>query len=410
MRTNSGSPERRNQLRLPGPELDAALIAALRAQVSSLAELTVASVAAQVPQYAAALEGAYRRALEDGVRMAYDNFVDLLAPAGPETEDLAEGALSRARRGADALGRGEARAGRSIEALLSAYRVGAGIHWQELSRVSLARGISAAGVADLAALILAYNHELSAASVAGHEDEIAALRRRRERRLEALARALLVGEPAEQVRARAENATWTVPQTLTVVLLPARRADPLIAEFPGTLVLSGGPPELPDEGDLTVMLVPDTHHRRKALLHALAGVPAVAGPARPWTQARVSYLRAVRALALPHRTSARPVDTEQHLAELLLSADLEALNDLRAQVLAPLADLPAATAVRLADTLRSWLLHSGRRDDVAADLHVHPQTVRYRMGQIRDRFGPSLSDPDHVLRLVLALAAPGPRA
>jgi DNA-binding PucR family transcriptional regulator len=34
---------------------------------------------------------------------------------------------------------------------------------------------------------------------------------------------------------------------------------------------------------------------------------------------------------------------------------------------------------------------------------VHPQTVRYRMGQLREVYGDRLEDPDWVLRLTLAL-------
>jgi DNA-binding PucR family transcriptional regulator len=77
-------------------------------------------------------------------------------------------------------------------------------------------------------------------------------------------------------------------------------------------------------------------------------------------------------------------------------------------VLAPLADLPPATQDRLAETLLSWLLHQGRRDAVAAELHVHAQTVRYRMGQVRELFGDRLGDPTVVRELVIALSAPSP--
>ena len=73
-------------------------------------------------------------------------------------------------------------------------------------------------------------------------------------------------------------------------------------------------------------------------------------------------------------------------------------------MLAPLVGLRPATAEKLADTLRAWLLHQGRRDDVAAELFVHPQTVRYRMGQLRELYGDRLDDPDAVLELLIALA------
>ena len=80
----------------------------------------------------------------------------------------------------------------------------------------------------------------------------------------------------------------------------------------------------------------------------------------------------------------------------------EAFADLRARALAPLRTLPVATARRLEETLRAWLLHQGRRDEVAAALFVHPQTVRYRMSQLRELF-PDLASPHRVLELTLAV-------
>ncbi|BCJ62450.1 hypothetical protein Jiend_58720 [Micromonospora endophytica] len=164
-------------------------------------------------------------------------------------------------------------------------------------------------------------------------------------------------------------------------------------------------------GERAVVLVPDADRRQ--LTRVLHRRRAVLGPARPWTRANASYQRVTRAveLGIAHPPDGEPLDTEQHLAELLLSADLEALADLRARVLRPLAELPAATAERLTETLRSWLLHQGRRDDVAADLFVHPQTVRYRMGQLRQLYGERLNDPRTLLDLTVALALPaGPTA
>ena len=55
------------------------------------------------------------------------------------------------------------------------------------------------------------------------------------------------------------------------------------------------------------------------------------------------------------------------------------------------------------DTLRAWLLHHGRRERIAAELFVHPQTVRYRMGQLRQLYGARLEDPRTVLELTIAL-------
>ena len=155
---------------------------------------------------------------------------------------------------------------------------------------------------------------------------------------------------------------------------------------------------MPD--DRALLLVPDAHGRSRAgLLNAL-GRSSIAGPARPWLQVRASYDRALRA-----HDAGLAGDTEVHLTRLVLTADPEALADLRARALAPLADLRPAVAEKLTDTLRSWLFHHGRREDVAAELFVHPQTVRYRMNQLRDLYGDRLDDPETVLELTIALSA-----
>jgi DNA-binding PucR family transcriptional regulator len=119
----------------------------------------------------------------------------------------------------------------------------------------------------------------------------------------------------------------------------------------------------------------------------------------PWLEVRASVARALRA-----RELGVELDTEAELPRLVLHADESALADLRARVLAPLDELKPGARDKLAETLRAWLLHQGRRDDVAQALFVHPQTVRYRMGQLRDLYGDRLEDPDTVLALTLALA------
>jgi len=42
---------------------------------------------------------------------------------------------------------------------------------------------------------------------------------------------------------------------------------------------------------------------------------------------------------------------------------------------------------------------------VAAELDVHPQTVRYRLRQLRELFGDALEDPEGRFELALALRA-----
>jgi hypothetical protein len=367
--------------------LDNELLEDLQARLPDVATHTIAAVMDEVPSYAGPFGGPMGATIEQAVQMALAGFLRLAA------RGRAGGAgtpLTPALEGAYALGRGEARSGRSADALLAAYRVGARVSWRELSAALVERQAPAATIADFAELVFAYIDELSAASVAGHADQVETTGRVRQRYLDRLAQALLRGDPADAVVAAAERADWTPPRTLTAVVLPEAQVRPVLGLVAGGSLTAGDVPDLVDTG-LAVLMVPDADGRGRAqLVKNLTRRQAVVGPARPWLDVRRSYLRALR--GVPLAASSEPLDTDDHLAALVLTADPEALADLRARVLAPL------------ETLREWLLHHGRRDDVAAALFVHPQTVRYRLGQLRELFGDRLDDPAGVLDLTLALA------
>jgi hypothetical protein len=339
--------------------------------------------------------------IEAAVQMALAGFLKLAAgtrDADPSTP------LGPTLDGAYDLGRGEARNGRTMDALLAAYRVGARVAWRELAAPAARAGVEATTMAQFAELVFAYIDELSAASVAGHTDELSTSGRVRERYRERLGQHLLAGARQDLLVAAAERADWPLPATLTAVLVPPAQVRGVLASLgPDTLLVGE---DLPAAGPpLSLLLVPDADGAgRQHLIRVLTGRQAVIGPPRPWARARLSYDRAARtATMVSPKPHGRPVDSEDHLAELVITADPDALHDLRARVLAPLHGMRPATRERLEATLRSWLLHQGRRDAVAAELHVHPQTVRYRMGQLRDLYGDQLDDPATVFDLLLAL-------
>jgi hypothetical protein len=390
--------------------VDEQVLRALRDRLPDVATHTVEAVTAEVPGYAGALSGSMGANIEAAVQMALAGFLKLAGGArgaDPSTP------LGPTIDGAYALGRGEARSGRSMDALLAAYRVGARVAWRELARAAADAGLSATTMAQFAELVFAYIDELSAASVAGHTDELTTSGRVLERYRERLVQRLLAGADPGALSAAAERAEWDPPQSLTAVLLPAAHVRGVLASLgPRTLQVGEDLPGLDEAGldqPFALLLVPDVDGPgRRHLMRVLDQRQAVVGPPRPWTQVRLSYDRAARTVALAGRSRDRgAVDSDEHLAELLLSADPQALADLRARVLEPLAGLPDATRERLAETLLSWLLHQGRRNDVAAELHVHAQTVRYRMGQLRELYGDRLDDPRTVRDLVLALSVVG---
>ncbi len=386
-------PPRPRQTAAHGLLLPSGVVSGIRADLPRVADDVVAAIIEEVPGYTDAFSGPMGETISSAVQIALGGFLSLASgrrgsdprtPAAPAVE------------GAYQLGRGEARSGRSTDALLAAYRIGARVSWQQMASGAVRAGLDADTLASFAALVFAYIDELSAASVAGHTDELASTGRVRQRHLERLAQHLVGDSTPEQVVAAAERADWPQPATLTAVIVPDSQVRPALASLPAATLVAV---EAPGLDGVVLLLVPDSHGRsRTALLRTLRGRGAVVGPARPWLEVRTSYRRALRARAL-----GLPDDTERHLATLVLTADADALADLRARALAPLAGLRPATVEKLTETLRAWLLHQGRRDDTAAALFVHPQTVRYRMTQLREAFGEGLEDPDTVLALTLAL-------
>src|SRR4051812_3578336 len=152
-----------------GLALDPAVVSALRTRLPAVAERTVAAVTAEVPGYAGALTGQMGEQIEQAVRMALGTFLRL-AEQAKDSDPRAP--LQGAMDGAYALGRGEARSGRSMDALLAAYRVGARVSWRDFASRAVELGLPAPTVAQFAELVFAYIDQLSAASVAGHTDEL----------------------------------------------------------------------------------------------------------------------------------------------------------------------------------------------------------------------------------------------
>ncbi|MBC7277417.1 CdaR family transcriptional regulator [Nocardioides sp.] len=376
-------------------QLTPEVIASIREVLPQVGEDVVAAVIAEVPPYQDALSGHMGETIRTAVGVALGGFLSLASGAGLAADVSA--ATPPALQGAYDLGRGEARSGRTMEALLAAYRIGARVAWRQLASKAVEGGMEPAMLVEFSALVFAWIDEISEASAAGHADERATTGRVQRQLRERLARRLLAeATTPEELDDAAARAEWTPPSTLTAVLVPNSQVGSLLAKVnQSTLEFD----DLRDLSDHTLLLVPDAHgHRRRPLMKALEGRRAVVGPAKPWREARVSYERARRV-----HFADLGSDTEQHLVELVLSADSDAREDLRAQVLAPLADLRPATAEKLTETLRSWLLHQGRREDVADELFIHPQTVRYRMGQLRDVYGDRLDDPAMLLALTVAL-------
>jgi DNA-binding PucR family transcriptional regulator len=71
--------------------------------------------------------------------------------------------------------------------------------------------------------------------------------------------------------------------------------------------------------------------------------------------------------------------------------------------LAPLQGLPPGERERLMQTLAAWLAYQRHTPTIAAHLHVHPHTVRYRIARLSELLGDAPQTPDGRFELELGL-------
>jgi PucR C-terminal helix-turn-helix domain len=355
----------------------------------------IAAIRESVPEYARPLEGSFGRGVRAGVGEALTRFVEDIERPGADPE--------RWRSVYFNLGRGELRQGRTLDALLAAYRVGARVAWRRVAETATAAGASAAELTALAEAIFAYIDEISAISAAGYAAAQAEAAGEAQRRREALVRLLIEGGAGPDVVARAAaGAEWEPPATAAVVL--ARGARPAgFATRLGHGVIAAG-----IEDDLTCALVPDADSpgRRRELDAALAGRTAAVGPATELAGLDLSLERARLALELSEAGAigATPARASDHLTTLIVHGDPGLLREHARRELAPLEGETERSRERLLETLRAWVDDPGRPTEVARSVHVHPQTARYRLRRLRELLG-DIDDPERRFALALALRA-----
>jgi hypothetical protein len=381
----------------PWEELPTQIAPAMRPGLGALAEEMIAAIRATVPAYARPLEGAVAEGVRSGVEGALSQFLDVVEEghAGPlpERELYAE------------LGRGEAREGRSLEALLAAYRIGARVAWRRAAARARELELGDEVLALLAESIFAYIDELSAASAEGFAREQSAAAGEADRRRAALARLLIAhprADPAE-IELAARDTGLELPDRLAAVAWAPRADDRTASWLPrGSLAVA--------DGELSYALVPDPDApmRRAEITRAFGRRAAALGPSVPWQDAARSARRATevhRLMAAGAIEAAGLVRAEDHLTTLLIERDPSLLSELAARRLAPLTEASPSARGRLLETLAAWLEHHGSVPEVARAIHVHPQTVRYRLNQLRNLFGDDLDDPDARFELMVVTRA-----
>ena len=406
--------------------------------LGSLADDITSAIMREVEEYAQPGDDAAARTVHRVAHEAVAGFGARVTQPAAAATPVPAGTVPAATASAASmfrdLGRLLAMEGRSLGALQAALRVGARVTWQRLQEQARQGHGNPEAFALIGETVFWYMDELAASCSAGYAETKAELAgetsQLRRHLLDMLTSGLAPPLPA--VASLAQAVGWPLPRRVAAVALA-----PLAGSIPGPL-----PPDV--LADLTrrdpclLIADPDGPGRRRQLATALHGwlagtshpgsrqpAPgqlAAVGPAVPLAGASGSLRWAVQALALARRglvrTGSGAEDTggtgpgrivwcEDHLATLVLLADADLAAALSRQALAPLRRLRPDQADRLAWTLLAWLESAGDASAAARRLHVHPQTIRYRLRQVSELFGDALADPDTRFRLLLALRIRG---
>ncbi len=343
-----------------------------------------------IPDYARPLEGQFGEGLRAGVQEALRHFLAEIEAGGPVPRPDVY----------TVLGRGELHAQRTLESLLSAYRIGARVAWRRFAATGTEAGLAPDTLYLLAESIFAYIDVLSGESAEGYAREQSAAASEAELRRRRLVR-LLVREPVvdpAMIEAAAGDASWPLPRTLAVLAIAGQRSAAAL-RLPADAITER-------VGELTCVIVPDPDGpgRRASIERGIVEAEAIGGLGTTvaWSEALTSFARARAALELGAGQPGLVVARER-TGELLLVGDPELAGELASDRLAPLASLSEGARARLTETLRVWLAEQGRLAPVAERLGIHPQTVRYRLTRLRELFGTALDDPDGRFWLELAL-------
>lgn len=374
------------------------LAALLRKEIPSLCEEIVDEVCRSIPDYAPLIGGHFRepvqRAVESNVLTFVDHLVSPRKPAPMRDEHCRS------------LGRLQLPFDTGLSRLEAAFRIGVRVAWRRMSQLFRRHRVPSGMQSALADLLFGYVEEMTALARDGYLHAMTSDTAGVERRRRHLARTLLSGQATPRVVAQlAEQASWCVPAEITVVV-----ADPVVrataqGRFDSDVLLDPTAEQL-------ALVVPGevTGEREEMLVDVLGDGRVAIGPTVGPDDAPASLRWAAEALRLADAgrlTGDSVIRSDDHLLRLWLSSEPLIEERLRRRQLAPFDTLTPTQRRRMLDTLEAWLTHRGDVPRMAANLDVHPQTVRYRLRVLRDLVGPELDDPDWRLCTELMLRAGG---
>jgi len=310
-----------------------------------------------------------------------------------------------------ATGRRRAEQGAPLPAILHSYRVAGTFIWSAL--LDEADDSTAAALLPAASALWSIMDELSSSVTDAYRDTVADHARSNAQTRNAMLDVLLRGDAGHGSRLWESAASLRLPQHGTFVVAAARTARPGGEAIPNAEealrtrgIQSAWRVEIDAHVGVVVLTRRTGIDRLCAQLAELAGGPV--GLSAPYanleqTPAALRQARLASAAATPD--SHDLIRYERVPIAILLAGAPDAAATVARAILGPVLALPAAECDVLLGTLRTWFAADGATSVAAEKLHVHRNTVRYRLRRIEELTGRGLTRPTGIAELHLALEA-----
>ena len=365
---------------------------ARRVDLDEVARRMVAVFQAEIPAYRTLPDALLHGEIEEVARRNLGLFFrSLVDERGLSDEELAPFRESARQRAAEGL---------PLEDLLHAYRLGGRLGWEAL--VAVADGEEQAALLPSVARLMEYVDRVSDAVTETYHDERRHLVSDEERRVHELFDGLQHTAPldprtielADQIGFPLEDRYQ--PFVLALAESPTHAHAQLAASLrqAGVLAVTNG-------DRIAGLLAQDAD---PAALLADARALRAVGPPTPRAEL-APMLFDLRLLIDLGRNTERLGDLrpEEFLPELLLARSPHLASMLEARVFGPLESAAERGGADLLTTLDAFLGAALDRRAAADALHVHPNTLDYRLRRIEELTGLLFADPDAVMLMALAI-------
>ena len=194
------------------------------------------------------------------------------------------------------------------------------------------------------------------------------------------------------------------PALLLAVLRPRQEAAD-VDRVADALANAGLPCLILRQQDELFVLLHDDDRARVALTGALDATVGVSRPFPADAPLAVARREALWALDRAAEAGRDVVSYGDDRTERWLTSDSVDLRALAEQVLGAVIDYDAAHAGDLVTSVRVWLEHDRQTDRAAQALHVHPNTLLYRVRRFEQISGHTLTSTESLAEVWLALRA-----